>query len=122
MITHEGLMKIYKQEMGRAKLAEVPSTFYEDCRDIIRRTTEAYKKTLNPLQRRLINNYTNIIAQIQTRRYEKIVYAALNEKTLQYMVGSEKNLYHDIKKFNENKENITEGEENDTKFNIHYSR
>ena len=31
-----------------AELSKVPNTFYDDCREYIEKTTEEYKKTLDP--------------------------------------------------------------------------
>lgn len=79
-----------------AELSKVPNTFYDDCREYIEKTTEEYKKTLDPLTRRVINNSVDIIQEINNYRYDKIVHAAATGKELKNMVGSERSLYDDL--------------------------
>lgn len=96
MITYRELRDIQKQEREKSELSKVPNTFYEDCREYITKTTEEYKKTLDPLKRRLINNSIDIIQEINNCRYDKIVHAAATGKEIKNMVGSERNLYDDL--------------------------
>lgn len=111
MITFRELRDIQKKERG-AELSKVPTTFYDDCREYIEKTTEEYKKTLDPLQRRLISNSVYIIQEINNCRYDKIVHAAATGKELKNMVGSERSLYDDLNKtFSDYKKSIHDPQE-----------
>ncbi len=123
MIDYKTLRDIQKKER-KPELSGIPSNFYEECRNFIEEITKEYTKTMDPQKRLLAGNTMEIIREITDNRYKKIVHAAATGKKLDNMVGSEKNLYHDLNKtFNEYKEDFKrrKGDKND-EYNLHYSR
>ncbi|RAP45771.1 MAG: hypothetical protein BZ134_00165 [Methanosphaera sp. SHI1033] len=97
MIDYRMLRDIQKKER-KQELSKIPSNFYEECRKFIEEKTKEYTKTLNPEKRLLVGNSIEIISEIRELRYEKIVHMAAIGNPSPNMVGSEKNLYADLRK------------------------
>ena len=107
MIKYTELRDIQKKERNHRELSDVSSTFYDDCREFISKTTEDYKKTVDPMTRRLLSNSMDIIQEINNCRYEKILHAAAQGKPIQTRIACEKDLYENLREtFTDYKRNI----------------
>lgn len=123
MIDYITLRDIQKLER-KPELAKIPGNFYEECRQFIEEITKEYTVTLDPQKRMLAGNTMEIISEISTLRYEKIVKMAARGNPSPNMVGSEKSLYTDLRKTLSDYEEEIKGDENDAKsdYSVHYSR
>lgn len=124
MIDYPTLRDIQKLER-KPELAKIPGNFYDECRQFIEEITKKYTETLDPNQRRLAGNTMEIISEISTLRYEKIVKMAARGNPSPNMVGSEKSLYTDLRKtLSDYEEDIKGDGKNDAKsdYSVHYSR
>ena len=106
-----------RQELGR-----VPNNFYEDCRIFLRKLVKEYKETQETEKRIIAENTMEIISEIRELRYEKIVHMAAIGNPSPNMVGSEKNLYADLRKTCKNYKEDIRGEDKNDEYNIHYRR
>lgn len=121
MINYRTLQEIQKLET-KPELSKIPTNFYEECRKFIEEKTKEYTKTLNPEKRLLVGNSIEIISEIRELRYEKIVHMAAIGNPSPNMVGSEKNLYVDLRKTCKDYKEDTRGEDKNDEYNIHYRR